>query len=88
MVVASGQQYDGGEKPTIKLYALLLDQSPCRDTRTEAKRDDEPGYSSIFLHWVWDRMGVNTLVLYYIRGPTILLAIKQITITVTVTVTD
>ena len=39
-----------------------------RQNRRVKKRHDEPGYSSILLHLVWDRMGVNTIILpYYLK---------------------
>ena len=40
------------------LYTCIINSHA--DTKSETKRHDEPRYSSILLHWVWDRMGVNT----------------------------
>ena len=44
MVVALGQQYNVGEKPTIILYAYINRHA---DTPKEETKTDESGYSSI-----------------------------------------
>ena len=53
---------------TLTLIAMQGHQAKQR------QKDDEPGYSSILLHGVWDRMGVNTNIMLLL-----LLAIRQIT---------
>ena len=42
------------------LYCCTLTLIAIQGHQNRDKRHDEPGYSSILLHWVWDRMGVST----------------------------
>ena len=58
VVVAKGQQYDLGEKLTVVLYTYIDRQVH----QSIGKRRDEPGYHSILLYWVWDRVGVNPVI--------------------------
>ena len=55
--------YIVGYKPTVILYTKINRHA---ETQNRGKTRDEPGYNSILLHCVWDRMmGVNINYYYY-----------------------
>ena len=47
----------------LPLYCTLTLITMQGHQNRRSKRHDEPGYSSILLYWVWNRIGINTSIL-------------------------
>ena len=53
-----------GRKPPLYCTLTLITMQGHQNRRS--KRHDEPGYSSILVYWVWNRIGINTTILPYL----------------------